>query len=124
MPDTQRTTKREIEQLVNLTELEKALSQNSDDVLGVLKKAVTEINDGLKTLYQNGMNVDEIVFGRAQLVDHLLVTVLKHLFRDVKQKLSLIAVGGYGSGELHPASDVDLMLLLHEEEDEQTKDTL
>ena len=114
----------EIEQLLDKSELEKAFSQNTDEILGQLKNAVTKINDGLKTLYQSGTDVDAIVYGRSYLVDLILVSLFEHLFRDVKQAVSLIAVGGYGRGELHPASDVDLMLLLGEQENETTKEAL
>jgi len=114
----------EIDQLLNLRELENAFSKNSNDVLIQLKAAVAQIDEGLKILYQQGRDVEAIVSGRAQLVDRLLISTFEHFFRDVKQKVSLIAVGGYGRGELHPASDVDLMLLLGEEENEQTKEAL
>ncbi|MCK5003229.1 MAG: [protein-PII] uridylyltransferase [Gammaproteobacteria bacterium] len=124
MHNNQHQPAQEIEQLLDLTELEKAFSENKDDVLNQLKGAVSQINDGLKKHYQEGADVDAIVLGRSHLVDRLLISTFAHLFRDVKQKVSLIAVGGYGRGELHPASDVDLMLLLGEEENEQTKDAL
>lgn len=114
----------EIEQLLDLTELEQAFAENNDDILKQLKAAVLSIDEGLKKYYQEGMDVNDIVFGRAKLVDQLLTSVFKHLFQEVTQKVSLIAVGGYGRGELHPASDVDLMLLLAEEENTQTKDAL
>lgn len=118
------TADSQIEALLDLSELNKTFAENSLDVLQPLKNAVTQINDGLKQLYQSGCNVETIVLGRSQLIDRLLISVFEHMFRDVTQKVSLIAVGGYGRGELHPASDIDLMLLLDETENEQTKDAL
>ena len=124
MHNNQYTPSQKIEQLLDLSELKKAFTQNNDDILSQLKNAVSQINDGLQKLYKEGTDVDEIVFGRSHLVDRLLVSAFEYLFHEVKQKVSLIAGGGYGRGELHPASDVDLMLLLGEEENEQTKDAL
>ncbi len=49
--------------------------------------------------------------GRAALLDHLL----KHAFRlhfPAPDELALVAVGGYGRGELHPYSDIDVLLLV------------
>ncbi|MDA3868407.1 MAG: [protein-PII] uridylyltransferase [Gammaproteobacteria bacterium] len=115
---------RKIAQLLDTAQLESDLSLHSEACLNYTKVAVAQINDGLKSLYHEGIDVEDIVYGRAYLIDRLLITVFKHLFRDVNQTVSLIAVGGYGRGELHPASDVDLMLLLAEKENEQTKDAL
>ncbi|MDH5710138.1 MAG: [protein-PII] uridylyltransferase [Gammaproteobacteria bacterium] len=114
----------QIDQLVDLTRLKTALEKKPADILTELKQAVSDTNTGLKKLYQSGTEVEAIVFGRAHLVDQLLIIVFEHLFHDIHQNISLVAVGGYGRGELHPASDVDLMLLLDDEENEQTKDAL
>lgn len=45
-----------------------------------------------------------------QLVDTLLIEIWHTL--DLPESASLIAVGGYGRGELYPYSDVDLLILL------------
>ncbi len=114
----------DIDSVLDLSELEKTFTENVPALLTPLKKAVEQINAGLKQRYQSGADVETIVYGRAQLIDRLLSTVFKHLFRHIEQPIALIAVGGYGRGELHPASDIDLMLLLDEKENQQTKDAL
>lgn len=60
--------------------------------------------------FHAGEAIEILVRGRAELVDQLLKRVwAKHL--GDSSVASLIAVGGYGRGELHPASDVDLLIL-------------
>ncbi len=61
---------------------------------------------------------------RAQFIDQILTRVFKQQFADCEQAIAFIAVGGYGRGELHPASDIDIMLLLAEAETPQTKEKL
>ncbi len=94
------------------------------ELISLLKDVVTRINDGLKQAYENGSDVNVIVYGRSNLTDQLINLIYKHLFKDIDQEIALIAVGGYGRGELHPKSDIDLMLLLKQEENQKTKDIL
>ena len=52
----------------------------------------------------------DLIAARADFVDHVLTKLWSQHQLDEYQ-ISLIAVGGYGRGELHPHSDVDLLLL-------------
>jgi len=56
--------------------------------------------------------VEALVRDRAQLVDTLLVRAWAMHAGDVSADLALVAVGGYGRGELLPCSDIDVMVLL------------
>lgn len=93
-------------------------------LIALLKQAVTQIDTGLKQAYENGSDVNAIVYGRSNLTDQLIHLIYNHLFKDLDQEIALIAVGGYGRGELHPKSDIDLMLLLKQDENQKTKDLL
>ena len=56
--------------------------------------------------------IEDLVLDRARLVDITLRAAwVRHAGRFAAD-LALIAVGGYGRGELHPSSDIDIMVLL------------
>src|SRR6185312_8682855 len=56
--------------------------------------------------------VEDLVLDRARLVDITLRAAwVRHAGRFAGD-LALVAVGGYGRGELHPSSDIDIMVLL------------
>ncbi len=94
------------------------------ELIKPLKEAVIKTDEGLKALYQGGSDVNNIVYGRAYLTDQLIDTIYQLMFAEVDQEIALVAVGGYGRGELHPKSDIDLMMLLEEEESATTKAVL
>jgi [protein-PII] uridylyltransferase len=53
---------------------------------------------------------------RCRLVDEVLREIWQTL--ELPASLSLVAVGGYGQGELYPASDIDILLLLPQPPDD------
>jgi [protein-PII] uridylyltransferase len=56
--------------------------------------------------------VETLVHARARLLDAVLGEVWKSRLADHADDWSLVAVGGYGRGELHPCSDVDILVLV------------
>ena len=59
-------------------------------------------------------DVVQLVRARAWVVEQLLLLAWHRLIPGL-DKICLVAVGGFGRGELHPHSDVDLLILLHDE---------
>ena len=73
------------------------------------KEALDHGAQTLSDAFDAGFNVVELVHKRAWLVDQLLIHAWQLII--TREDLALVAVGGYGRGELHPASDIDLMIL-------------
>jgi len=78
---------------------------------GIARSALAQCSEALEQRFLAGAPVGALVRLRASVVDRVLSALWRHLARDVDE-VALVAVGGYGRGELHPCSDVDIMLLL------------
>lgn len=64
-------------------------------------------------------------FPRTEEVDRVVKTAAdEHLGIRIPARFAVLAVGGYGRGELFPFSDVDLLILLDREPDSQSKEPL
>ena len=80
-----------------------------------LKKADTRLAERFWSAKPPGNNVVDLVSERAWAVEQLLLLAWRSVVAD-RSDICLVAVGGYGRGELHPGSDVDLLILLGSED--------
>ena len=89
------------------------------EVLPLYKKFLKVEEHRLRLKHQAGGGGREICARRAELVDVLLQYVFGAAATATRGNgesgiaLALIALGGYGRGELNPFSDIDVMLLHH-----------
>ncbi|EGU61113.1 PII uridylyl-transferase [Vibrio nigripulchritudo ATCC 27043] len=65
--------------------------------------------------------VTDLVLGRSEYMDMLLTRLWEHYAFDKVPEMSLVAVGGYGRGELHPLSDIDILVLSQSALDDSDK---
>lgn len=71
------------------------------------------MEDALAEQFWAGQDVEELVRERATFIDAFLCELWHHWF-EYDDDCALFAVGGYGRGELHPKSDIDLLILIKE----------
>ena len=78
------------------------------------RTSLARAREHLKEAHRGGAPAPEIVHWHARLVDEVLKLAFAQHCAPLADapRFALVAVGGYGRGELHPHSDVDLLLLL------------
>jgi len=76
-----------------------------------LKQQLKEFEAWQVECFIANKEIDKIVMLRARFIDELLSRLWSKFKLKESYDLSLIAVGGYGRGELHPKSDIDLLIL-------------
>ncbi|HDZ48973.1 hypothetical protein LCGC14_0072540 [marine sediment metagenome] len=87
------------------------------------KAALRELQSRLDEQFRSGADIRDLVRGRAWYLDQLLAIAWEqHPWPD--DGVALVAVGGYGRGELHPHSDIDLLLLLEQDDDTAYREPL
>jgi [protein-PII] uridylyltransferase len=84
-----------------------------EPALSVYKETLREAKNLLGERFEHGISAKLLVRAAASFTDAILQRVWSR-FLPEGTHASLIAVGGYGRGELHPASDVDVLILTAE----------
>ena len=83
---------------------------------------LTQGKEELHRQYQRSGNALALLRHLSQFIDHLLTDLWQEI--ALAPGLALMAVGGYGRGELYPQSDIDLLILLPEGETAVQNDSL
>ncbi|MFG1489267.1 nucleotidyltransferase domain-containing protein, partial [Oceanospirillum sp. HFRX-1_2] len=91
--------------------------------ISLFKQTIQSVQEKLDQRFLDGADIRDLVHGRAWFIDQLLSVVWEQ-FDWPDNNISLLAVGGYGRGELHPHSDIDLLILLRDDDDTPYRDSL
>ncbi len=82
-----------------------------DDVLREFRRALQRCRDWLMARFEAGEPAHVLIEAHARNMDQVLLRAWRHLVAGHVEDISLVAVGGYGRAELHPFSDIDLLIL-------------
>ena len=87
----------------------------TNNPIKLFRDTIGQAREKLEFRFRDNEDVVSLVSHHAQFIDQLLIRAWGHHLSEGLQEISLIAVGGYGRGELHPNSDIDIMILAEED---------
>ncbi len=106
-----------------LRDLDAALATGPADAK-LFRNALEAGTSRLAERFRAGESVRTLVRDRAVLVDEVLIRAWRAHASELTDRAALVAVGGYGRGELHPRSDVDVLVLVADEGVDSNPDAL
>jgi [protein-PII] uridylyltransferase len=78
----------------------------------VYRDYLRQAHEELKARFLAEDPIEELVHARAALIDVVMREAWRSQHLTELESWALVAVGGYGRGELHPCSDIDIMVLV------------
>lgn len=103
--------------------LDSALAQGQEP-LGAFRAVLKSTAGALRQQFHDGADAAALVLARSHTIDALVTRAWRHYLTGPDQGIALVAVGGYGRGELLPGSDIDLMILLDSADHEPWREAI
>jgi len=100
-----------VAEFTDWNDLDAALKNNQAPI-AAFKQSLALANAKLRDAFKQGVSVVELVNARSNIIDQVLLRAWQLHMSPVAENIALLAVGGYGRGELHPSSDIDVLILL------------
>lgn len=82
----------------------------------LFKEAIRHSQEVMDAHFRETLDAVTLVHARSWFMDQLLKHAWLQFFPADTNNIALLAVGGYGRGELHPKSDIDILLLNADED--------
>ncbi len=98
-------------QLFFTSSFDRALASTATPV-ELFRHTLYSINEALDERFRRDAPVADLVRQRAWFIDEVIIRAWGRFTNAGSTNIALVAVGGYGRGELHPHSDIDLLILL------------
>ncbi len=101
----------EVTDLIHLPAmLEKIDAANNS--IDAYKNALSETGQTLTELFFQGAPIAELIGWQSAIIDSLVSHIWQNTIpANARNAVALVAVGGYGRAELHPRSDIDILIL-------------
>ena len=91
--------------------VQRSLDNPGKNAMSSYREVLQASTEAIKQRFLHGDSVEQLVRDRAGVVDRVIVASWKYFSKEKTTNIALVAVGGYGRAELHPGSDIDLLLL-------------
>ena len=97
----------------------------SSEILSVqdAKKIIRDQHDSMLARSDHLNDIEQIIYEKSELIDQIISKAWIHFITN-HDDLALIAVGGYGRGELFPYSDIDLLILKKQGDSSEQKEAI